>query len=373
MKSSQPSGISGSRLESAAAWLVKLEAFGEAHLSPEELQAWDDWAADEDNRAAFDELAGLRQQFKAVGPVRRPTQAELIADEMSDRDPGASPVAMMPELGARRNRHLAAVGPSRWAFAVAASALLALSFAIAFYSFYTPSRAQPTLTARYSTRTGEQRHLALPDGSSITMGGSSRLSVAYTAKQRNVTLERGEALFAVAHNAARPFHVYAGSGVITDLGTRFNVLRSAEGVTVTVTEGVVWVAPAPVSHDSRPPELSQLATPRWLPVQIAHGEAMSYRSPGQASAVERVDAKLATAWVRGTLVYDRRPLSQVIEDVTRYWSHPVTLGPGTGELLYSGTVGERHIDAWVRGLPNIFPVSVTETNGGKVSIRMREH
>jgi transmembrane sensor len=351
---------SANRLELAAAWLVKLEAVGEAQFTPEDLQAWDDWAADEANRAAFDELATLRQQIKAISTVRRPTRAELIADRVSDADPGAAG----PVVATRRG----------WSLALAAGLLLTIASLLALRFFNSLPYPTPQIEAKtYSTRTGEQRRFALPDGSIITEGGASVLSVIYTARQRNVTLDRGEALFHVAHNVARPFRVHAGSGVITAVGTQFNVLRAAQRVTVTVTEGTVEVAPAPVLQAAaRPQDSSRPTASRWLPVRVAHGEEMSYQSQGEATAIEHVDPKVAIAWSRGTLVYDRRPLSEVIDDVTRYWGHQVTLGPGTGELLYSGTVGERNIGAWIQGLPKIFPVNVSETNGGEVSIRLRE-
>lgn len=365
---------SGNRLEAAAAWLVKLEAGGEAHLTPEELQAWDDWAADEANRAAFDDLAALTQQLKAASGVPRPTRAELIADQVSDADAGAERSNPMLS-GSGRKVKLAVAVRRRWPLALAASVLLTIASLLALRSYQSlPAPAQETAALTYSTGTGEQRRLALPDGSTITMGGSTELTVAYADRQRNVTLDRGEALFQIVHDGTRPFHVYAGNGVITDLGTRFNVLRVAQKVTVTVTEGMVEVGPAPVSTTALSRLLPQLTESKWLPVRIVHGEEVSYRSQGgEATAIEKVDPKLATAWIRGTLVYDRRPLSEVVDDVTRYWGHEVTLGPGTGELLYSGTVGERHIDAWIRGLPSIFPVTVNETSGGKVSIKMRDH
>ena len=349
------------RLEQAAAWLVKLDSLDEAQLTPEEMQAWDEWAADEANRADFDELAALRQRITSLAAVRWPTGAELRADHVAD---------MEGKVSARN----AEVSRRAWGIALAASVLLVVTSAMLLrFRPHSPNRLPLLAAQTYSTATGEQRRIVLPDGSSITMGGESRLSVAYTLRQRNVTLDRGEALFSVEHNATRPFRVYAGSGVITDLGTRFDVLRTTHRVTVTVTEGAVVVAPAPVLQQPRALDGSALPAPNWLPEQVTRGEGMSYQAQGEASAVERVDPRLAIAWSRGTLVYDRRPLSEVIEDVTRYWGHQVVLGPGTGDLLYSGTVGEQHIGAWIRELPNIFPVDVTQASGGKVSIRLREH
>lgn len=366
-----PRSIPADRLESAAAWLVKLEAVGEAQLTPEELQAWDEWAVDEANRAAFDELATLRQQVSAITAVRRPTRAELAADRVSDADPESPDPAPWRPRAAEVTRSAALVRRA-WPLVLAASVLLAIGSIIAVRFLGLSIHPAQIDVATYSTRTGEQRRIELPDGSVITMGGASLLVINYTAHDRTVTLKRGEALFHDTDDPGRPFRVYAGNGVITALGTQFNVLRTGQRVTVTVAEGTVEIAPAPVMQQVHFQGVAPLPAPTWLPVRITRSEKMSYQSQGEATAVERADPKLAIAWTRGTLVYDRRPLYEVIADVKRYWDHPVTLDPGAAQLLYTGTVGERHIHAWIRGLPSIFPVSVTEKRGGAITIHLRK-
>src|SRR3546814_15947317 len=52
---------------------------------------------------------------------------------------------------------------------------------------------------------------------------------------------RGQALFEVTHNAARPLIVKAGKGEIRALGTAFDVDLTRREVIVNVTKGVVRV------------------------------------------------------------------------------------------------------------------------------------
>ncbi len=59
---------------------------------------------------------------------------------------------------------------------------------------------------------------------------------------RRVTLLKGEAFFQVTPDPSRPFRVVAGDVETRVVGTSFNVRRDAEGVAVSVEEGV-WRSP----------------------------------------------------------------------------------------------------------------------------------
>jgi len=65
--------------------------------------------------------------------------------------------------------------------------------------------------------------------------------VDFSQAARNVHLIRGEALFVVERDSARPFTVTAGDTTVRALGTQFNVRRRAEGADVAVVEGAVQV------------------------------------------------------------------------------------------------------------------------------------
>ena len=66
----------------------------------------------------------------------------------------------------------------------------------------------------------------LADGSRIDLNGATRI-VLDRDNARFATLERGEALFTVVHDEARPFEVEAGDARLLDLGTVFNVVARA--------------------------------------------------------------------------------------------------------------------------------------------------
>src|SRR3546814_5876232 len=74
-----------------------------------------------------------------------------------------------------------------------------------------------------ATQKAGRRVARLPDGSTVEMSGDSAIEVRYSKGRRDIRLMRGQALFEVTHNAARPFIVKAGKGEIRALGTAFDV------------------------------------------------------------------------------------------------------------------------------------------------------
>ncbi len=76
------------------------------------------------------------------------------------------------------------------------------------------------------TAHGEQGVRQLPDGSVLHLNTDSEVTVRYSHGERLVELERGEALFQVAHDDQRRFRVAAGEAGVLAVGTRFDVYRS---------------------------------------------------------------------------------------------------------------------------------------------------
>src|SRR3546814_11445478 len=59
----------------------------------------------------------------------------------------------------------------------------------------------------YATDLGEQRTERLPDGTRIILNTQTAVEVRYSRQRREIALQHGEAMFEVAHDAARPFVV----------------------------------------------------------------------------------------------------------------------------------------------------------------------
>ncbi|HET9425039.1 MAG TPA: FecR domain-containing protein [Gemmatimonadaceae bacterium] len=165
---------------------------------------------------------------------------------------------------------------------------------------------ETTIAARtLTTPVGGLDSLVLPDGSQVTLGPGSELTIAegFGQSARRVSL-RGEALFTVVHDDAKPFVVTANDTDIRDVGTAFVVRSDAGGVRVAVTEGTV--------------ELTR-ASGSAVRATLNAGDAATVTPGGAITAERGVGAGDDLAWTRGTLVFRDTPLLEVSEDLRRWY------------------------------------------------------
>src|SRR5262249_53324775 len=144
-------------------------------LANAELTSLHDWLeADHRHREALFEMAALWDRMDLLKEM-----AELF------------PLETSRQSRARRRA-------PRWAPALAPCAVTVLAVAgWAILRHIELLRYEAT----YQTRVGEQRTVALPDGSVVMLNTATKLKVIYTAKVRSIELLEGEAHFQVAKNA----------------------------------------------------------------------------------------------------------------------------------------------------------------------------
>lgn len=200
----------------------------------------------------------------------------------------------------------------RWFVPAAAAAALAVCLLAGGFGWRMLAGSTTNRAAEYATATGQLRTVALPDGSRMVLDTDSLAAVDYRPRQRNVTLVRGRALFEVRHNAARPFRVHVGNGVVTDLGTVFQVSRGPQGAEVVLVRGAVSVAA--YAHGA----LRSVAMTPHEAVQIA--------ATGDISAPRKVPVAAAVAWTRGDVVASDWPLPRLIRAMNRYSGTELVLG-----------------------------------------------
>jgi transmembrane sensor len=165
------------------------------------------------------------------------------------------------------------------------------------------------VAASLETRTGvgERRTLDLPDGSKIALGATTVLRVGerFAQGERHVYLQ-GQALFTVRHDSLRPFVVHAAGTVTEDLGTEFDV-RAYPGdsiVRVVVAQGAVAVrreGAADTALTLRPGDVARLG------------------AAGSATLLREQNVERLLAWSSGEIVFDNTPLSEVAEELERWF------------------------------------------------------
>ncbi len=363
----------------AAEWFLTIESTQDPDA--ETLQAWLRWLeSSEDNRRAFEEIAQVWHSTPSAVIARRSGAAEkeeydgsISVAEWRARmqtKPPAQPVeaALTQDAHHRHDRMPAPYG--RWAvewprrrpaLAVAAAAALGVAVVLA----YQQRTAAPISSGEFVTRTAEHRELRLADGSRVTLGGHSRLTVDLRPTVRSLHLQGGEAYFAVNKDPARPFVVRALEGAITAVGTSFNVRTVADRVTVTVTEGSVKVTG---DEASRP-----VGTREPTGNRLIRGEQLTYRSgsvvPGvEMGQVKRVAVADSARWRTGWLVYRDEPLEYVVADMARYTDLQLEVAASAAQVQFSGAVSKDRIGEWIAALPEVAQVSVARNAQGFVIV-----
>lgn len=344
----------------AVHWFIRLRDDDSPPLEADELQEWERFAAEAAQRRELGEVAEVWEAVHTLGGPRMPTEAELSADDFD----GSESVSRWKARRSSGRGKYTSSRSLRWLVAASLAGLI-----VAMGNYQQPWfdwRPQKQIQA-FATPVAEHREVKLADGSVVTIGARTEIQTRITATERTIVLDRGEAWFNVAHETRRPFRVIAGSGVITAVGTEFNVRRDldfkGDRVTVTVGAGAVNVAPRVIAEQDRR---------SWKPALLVKGQELAYDRAGVQGEVRRADIEAAAAWKEGRLEYIHQPLSSVLVQVNRYSGKPIVLGDeAAGEIDFSGTVFEGQIDDWVRALQNAFPITVTESED-RILIRSRD-
>ena len=297
----------------AAAWVVRLRADDVTVVDWDAAAVWLD--ADPAHRRAFHEAEGLWS----------------ATDHLASA-PGAAVVDLALHRERRRglDRRWLVAAPAM-AAAVAAAVLLA-------------PLLQSSPAVVYRTAPGEARTVALEDGSRLQINGGSTLSVRMERGRRLVHMDQAEAVFDVAHDAARPFLIDVGESQVRVVGTAFNIRRSAGETEVSVLRGVV--------------EVSDLGAPSRK-VRLTVGQAVRRADAEDQMAVEPVDVRTAAAWTEGRRAYDDRPLGEIAADLSRAFATPVTVAPEAANLRFSGVLLLDDEAAVIDRLERFLPIKAT--------------
>jgi transmembrane sensor len=201
---------------------------------------------------------------------------------------------------------------------------------------------RPSHVAHYTTTVAGYERAQLDDGSTVELNAASAVRVQFTAAERHVELENGEAHFAVAHDTARPFVVHAGGVSVRAVGTAFNVRLAAHGaVEVIVTEGKVRIGSAGAAS-SAAAEAPLLAAGERL---VLHAQA----TPPPAEKVPADVLRSALAWQSRLAEFADAPLAAVIERFNaRSRVQLVLADPELGARSVGGTFALDESEAFAR-------------------------
>lgn len=276
----------------AAQWFARRDA-GLSAAQEREFQQW--LQADPRHGEAF---ARLDSAWSTFGKPVRAGVADELLQELATR-------------AARRRTGIAAA---------AVAGLLAVGVFWNFTRTIGPAAsAPPTAVVLAPDRQ------VLPDGSVVELKDDAQITVDFSPAVRRVILRRGEAMFAVAKQPARPFVVSAGGIEVQAVGTAFSVQLGGGQIGVLVTEGRVALArtaetstpgAAGVQAPSLPPPLATLDAGKHCVIETTPAA----RPQIVAVAAEELGERLA--WRSPRLEFSGSPLGEAVTLLNRHANGP---------------------------------------------------
>lgn len=351
--------------KAAGDWIARCDR----GLSPREAEEFAAWEAADPRHAA--ELARLTATWNSLDTADEVPEIMRVARELEEK-----------QLRRSRRRFSPA-----WSLA-ALGAAAAVTVAWIFWRAPDPEAAA---SPRYKVVPSSAQRLTLVDGTVVELNGDSAVEPAFSAAERRVRLVRGEAHFAVAKNAARPFIVQAGNVAVRAVGTAFNVRFDPATIEVLVTEGKVRVDDA-VQGRSLLAEAADVPARRDEPVTVAGPSGLEpplakpdvpLLKAGQRVvlpvaaavavmpvAVTPADIARALAWQGTQFIFERTPLEEAIAAFNSFNRSQLVLGdPALRVRKLGGTFRADNVDAFVRLLETGFEITVERRGENELVLR----
>lgn len=211
-------------------------------------------------------------------------------------------------------------------------------------------------TATVATVTASRQTLTLSDGSRADLNAQTRMRTDFRYGRRLVRLDRGEAFFSVAKDAAHPFLVETPAGIVRVTGTQFNVRLTEGGAAeVTLLEGAVEF------------EGGDPAAPR---AALTPGQQLD-SSRTDLRRLSDADMENVTAWREGRLALDGLTLADAAARLAAYHGKGIAIADEVKALRPGGSVPLDDLSGALEALQDTLPIRVLPAGDGSLRIVRR--
>jgi transmembrane sensor len=298
----------------AAAWLARLHAENRDTADEAAFRAW--LNASPEHAAAFEAVDRMWSEVGGLNNLSRERLSDLRGTLRSERQPART----------SRRALIAAVG------------LLAVSGGSAL--FWRSASAKV-----YETDVGEQKHVALDDGSQLFLDARTRIAVSFSDTARVVDMQYGRANFKVVPDLKRPFIVEAAERKIVATRCNFDVRCDEDGqVQVVLIHGEADVKPA--------------SAPQARGERLTAGERLV--ASNEIEKRDKPDMSHVLAWQSGYEMFDKEDLAQAAEEMNRYSTAKLAVDPSVAGLKVSGMYKVGDNSAFAQSLAKLLPITVRQ-------------
>lgn len=288
-----------------------------------------DWAVRSQD-ARFEDWEALEDWLGADPLHAELYDAATIAADDAAKSIGQERSASAPVVPMRL-----ASSPRRWLpFALAASIVAA----VAGGGLLVRQPPHPT-GYTISTASAERRTIRLP-GSIMVLDGDTQVTLD-RSDPRIARIDRGQVLFTVAHDPAHPFRVDVGDLTVTDIGTVFNIERSADANLIGVAQGAVRIGT------------------RAGDVNLSAGQMVSIADVGGHITTRTQDPASIGTWRSGRIDFTDTRLDVLAERFHRATGARITVAPDIARHLATGTISASgDVAATFRTLAALLDISI---------------
>lgn len=221
------------------------------------------------------------------------------------------------------------------------AAVIAIGFCVHFYT--------TTLDSKYETNVAEQTILSLPDASTVNLNANSKLmyNEELWPNNRSVGLQ-GEAFFKVAKG--QKFEVITKDGIVTVLGTQFNVKQRKNYFEVTCYEGLVAV-----THHKQTVKLKPGHTYTVIDGKLLADEKENTTQP---------------SWLRGESSFKSVPLKYVISEFENQYKLKIITEDIDTSRLFTGSFTHKKLDLALQSIT--IPLNLSYSKSGNSILLKRE-
>ena len=221
------------------------------------------------------------------------------------------------------------------------AAVIAIGFSIFYYT--------TTLDSRIETEIAQQTTIELPDSSSVNLNANSTLSFnANNWSDARAVKLNGEAFFKVAKG--QKFDVITSDGIVTVLGTQFNVKQRESYFEVTCYEGLVSV-----THNNKTVKLTPGHTFKIIDGKLLVNEKENAVQPN---------------WLHGESSFKNVSLKHVISEFENQYDLNINADQIDTSRLFTGSFTHNNLDLALKSVT--IPLNLSYSISGKSILLKRE-
>jgi ferric-dicitrate binding protein FerR (iron transport regulator) len=208
-------------------------------------------------------------------------------------------------------------------------------------------------TLVYTTNYGETARIVLPDSSTVTLNGNSRIAYAnnWNRRQAREVQLQGEAYFSVIHKKDnQKFWVTTSDNIKVEvLGTEFNVSDREGKTQVVLASGKVRL------------DLNSHVK-KATSVVMQPGESVEISARKDTLLRRRVDPAVFTSWKNDKLLFDNTSVREICKRLEDTYGYQVEVDdPTLLQQRITGSVPNQSIEVVLDGLQSLLEVKVTKS------------